>query len=76
MRFIKIIINLINHGVSIFRLDAIAYLWKQDGTKCINLQQTHLIIKLIRAVCNSNNKQAIVTETNLPEKENISYFGK
>ena len=76
MRFIKIIINLINHGVSIFRLDAIAYLWKQDGTKCINLQQTHLIIKLIRAVCNSINKQAIiVTETNLPEKENISYFG-
>ena len=76
MRFIKIIINLINHGVSIFRLDAIAYLWKQDGTKCINLKQTHMIIKLIRAVCNSINKQAIiVTETNLPEKENISYFG-
>ena len=77
IRFIKIIINLINHGVNIFRLDAIAYLWKESGTKCINLNQTHEIIKIIRIVCNSLNKSAIiVTETNLPENENISYFGK
>ena len=76
IRFIKIIINLINHGVNIFRLDAIAYLWKESGTKCINLKQTHEIIKILRIVCNSLNKSAIiVTETNLPEKENISYFG-
>jgi len=70
IRFIKIIINLINHGVSIFRLDAIAYLWKESGTKCINLKQTHEIIKILRIVCNSLNKSAIiVTETNLPENE-------
>ncbi len=76
IRFIKIIINLINHGVNIFRLDAIAYLWKESGTKCINLKQTHEIIKILRIVCNGLNKSAIiVTETNLPEKENISYFG-
>ncbi len=76
IRFIKIIINLINHGVNIFRLDAIAYLWKESGTKCINLKQTHEIIKILRIVCDSLNKPAIiVTETNLPEKENISYFG-
>ena len=76
IRFIKIIINLINHGVNIFRLDAIAYLWKESGTKCINLKQTHEIIKILRIVCNSLNKSAIiVTETNLPENENISYFG-
>ena len=67
---------MINHGVNIFRLDAIAYLWKESGTKCINLKQTHEIIKILRIVCNSLNKSAIiVTETNLPEKENISYFG-
>ena len=76
IRFIKIIINLVNHGVNIFRLDAIAYLWKESGTKCINLKQTHEIIKILRIVCNSLNKPAIiVTETNLPETENISYFG-
>ena len=77
LRFIKIMVNLINHGVTIFRLDAIAYLWKENGTACINLRETHEIIKLFRIVCNLLNVETIiVTETNLPEKENISYFGK
>ena len=77
LRFIKIMINLINHGVTIFRLDAIAYLWKESGTKCINLNKTHEIIKLLRVISGLLNTQTlIVTETNLPEKENLSYFGK
>ncbi len=77
LRFIKIMINLINHGVTIFRLDAIAYLWKESGTKCINLKQTHEIIKLLRIISSSLNIETIiVSETNLPEKENLSYFGK
>ena len=76
LRFIKIMINLVNHGVTIFRLDAIAYLWKKSGTKCINLRETHEIIKLLRIICSFLNVESIiVTETNLPEKENISYFG-
>ena len=76
IRFIKIMINLIKHGVTIFRLDAIAYLWKESGTKCINLTQTHEIVKILRIVSNSLNiKTLIVTETNLPEKENLSYLG-
>ena len=69
-------IHLIKNGVTIFRLDAIAYLWKKSGTKCINLKQTHEIVKVLRIVSNSLNiKTIIVTETNLPEKENLSYFG-
>ena len=76
IRFIKIMINLIKHGVTIFRLDAIAYLWKESGTKCINLTQTHEIVKILRIVSNSLNIETlIVTETNLPEKENLSYLG-
>ncbi len=76
LRFIKIIINLANNGVTIFRLDAIAYLWKKSGSKCVNLKETHEIIKLFRIVCNSlKSKPIIITETNLPEKENLSYFG-
>ena len=70
-------INLIDHGVTIFRLDAIAYLWKESGTKCINLEKTHEIIKLLRIISNLIKIHIlIVTETNLPEKENLSYFGK
>jgi sucrose phosphorylase len=76
IQFIKIMIHLINNGVTIFRLDAIAYLWKENGTQCVNLQQTHEIIKLFRDIINLLNVQTtIVTETNLPEKENLSYFG-
>ncbi len=77
IQFIKIMIHLINNGVTIFRLDAIAYLWKENGTKCINLKQTHEIIKLLRDITNLLNVQTtIITETNLPEKDNLSYFGK
>ncbi len=77
LRFIKIIINLANNGVTIFRLDAIAYLWKKSGSNCVNLKETHEIIRLFRIVCNSlKSKPIIITETNLPEKENLSYFGR
>ena len=76
LRFVKIMIHLINNGVTIFRLDAIAYLWKESATSCINLKQTHEIIKLLRIITNFINiKTIIITETNLPEKENLSYFG-
>ena len=77
LRFIKIMIHLVNNGVRIFRLDAIAYLWKKNRTNCINLKQTHQIVKLLRVITNILNIQtAIITETNLPERENLSYFGK
>ncbi len=70
-------IHLVNNGVTIFRLDAIAYLWKKNGTNCINLNQTHEIVKLFRLITNLLNVETIIiTETNLPEKENLSYFGK
>ncbi len=76
LRFVKIMIHLINNGVTIFRLDAIAYLWKESATSCINLKQTHEIIKLLRIINNLLNiKTIIITETNLPENENLSYFG-
>ena len=77
LRFIKIMVHLVSNGVTIFRLDAIAYLWKKNGTKCINLKQTHEIVKLLRLISNLLNVETIIiTETNLPEKENLSYFGK
>ena len=74
--FIKIIIDLIDKGVLILRLDAVGFLWKETSTECLNLPQTHSIIKILRNVVDSLNiKAKIVTETNLPRKENLSYFG-
>jgi glycosidase len=58
------------------RLDAIAYLWKEPGTSCINLPQTHRIIQLFRAVLDEVAPHVmLITETNVPHADNISYFG-
>lgn len=64
------------HGAQFLRLDAIAYLWKEDGSTCIHLPQTHTVIQLIRAVLNDLAPHVrLVTETNVPHGENIAYFG-
>src|SRR6266487_1887406 len=63
-------------GAQLIRLDAIAYLWKEIGTSCIHLPQTHRIIRLFRSVLDIIAPHVIlVTETNVPHRENISYFG-
>ena len=47
-----------------------------DGTTCLNLRQTHAIIQLIRYIADIYDEETvIVTETNLPNQENLSYFG-
>ena len=76
LEFLKIIKFYIKKNIKIFRLDAVAFLWKKQNTSCINLQETHHIIKLIRFVSTLIDKNAIlITETNIPSKENLSYFG-
>ena len=76
LEFLKIIKFYIKKNIKIFRLDAVAFLWKKQNTSCINLQETHYIIKLIRFVSTLIDKNAIlITETNIPSKENLSYFG-
>ena len=63
-------------GAQLIRLDAIAYLWKEIGTSCIHLPQTHRIIKLFRAVLDAVAPPVLlITETNVPHQDNISYFG-
>ncbi len=65
-----------SQGAEFIRLDAIAYLWKEIGTSCIHLLQTHKIVQLIRAILDEVAPQVILlTETNVPQTENLSYFG-
>lgn len=76
IKFIEIIILLLKNGVTVFRIDAVAFIWKKNGTSCVNLPETHEIVKLLRSIVSYLNPTAlIVTETNLPRKENLSYFG-
>jgi sucrose phosphorylase len=66
----------IQQGARIVRLDAIAYLWKEVGTSCIHLPETHAVVKLMRDVIDLVAPHVILlTETNVPHAENISYFG-
>lgn len=63
-------------GASMLRLDAIPYLWKELGTSCAHLPQTHEIIKLWRDLFDlAAPHMLVLTETNVPHKENVSYFG-
>ncbi len=77
LEFINLILTFASYGIKIFRLDAVAFIWKKSGTTCLNLTQTHEIIKLLRDIVDQLEKGIIiVTETNLPKQENLSYFGK
>ena len=77
LEFITLILKLSSYGIKIFRLDAVAFIWKETGTTCLNLPETHEIIKLLRDIVDQLDKNIIiVTETNLPKEENLSYFGK
>jgi sucrose phosphorylase len=73
---LDILLDYAQHGAQFIRLDAIAYLWKEVGTTCLHLPQTHAIIQLMRAVLNDSAPYVrFITETNVPHSDNISYFG-
>jgi len=77
LEIIDLLLFYIENGAEIIRLDAIAYLWKEVGTSSIHLPQTHHVVKLFRAVLDVVAPGVIlITETNVPHEENISYFGE
>ncbi len=76
LNIIRVLLFYVEKGAEIIRLDAIAYLWKEIGTPCIHLPQTHAVVKLFRAVFDAVAPGVlIITETNVPHEENVSYFG-
>jgi len=74
--FLDIFFFYISKGIKVIRLDAVAYIWKKKNTSCIHLPETHEIVKLFRTLVNYYAPDVtLITETNVPHKENISYFG-
>ncbi len=66
----------IANGVRIIRLDAVAFIWKEIGTSCIHLPRTHAIVRLMRLLADyCDERVVLLTETNVPNAENLSYFG-
>lgn len=76
LEIVDVLLSYVEKGAEIIRLDAIAYLWKEPGSTCIHLSQTHAVVKFFRAVLDIVAPQvALITETNVPHSDNISYFG-
>ena len=76
LAMVDVLLFYVAHGASMIRLDAIAYLWKTVGTSCIHLPQTHAVVRLFRDILDEVAPDvALITETNVPHAENVSYFG-
>ncbi|MCG8672238.1 MAG: sugar phosphorylase [Pseudomonadales bacterium] len=76
LTFVDIFLEYIYQGSRIVRLDAVTFLWKTLGTRCVHLPQTHEVVKLLRTIMDSvTNNGIVLTETNVPNEENRSYFG-
>ena len=77
LEFTRIIRLYLDRGVRIFRLDAVAFTWKRSGTTCINLPEAHDLVRLLRSLIEWVQPDAIIiTETNVPNIENLAYFGQ
>ncbi|NNC88743.1 MAG: sugar phosphorylase [Akkermansiaceae bacterium] len=75
--FLDLLLGYVARGARIIRLDAVAFLWKKPGTRCVHLPETHEVVKLMRDILKTVAPHVILlTETNVPHEENISYFGK
>ena len=77
LRVLDVLLFYIAKGASLIRLDAIAFIWKDLETPCVHLPKTHELIRLMREVMHAVAPEVIIiTETNVPHGENISYFGE
>lgn len=76
VRVIEILLLYARKGAVIIRLDAVTFLWANPGTSCANLEETHMIVKVFRDILDLVAPHvSIITETNIPHEDNISYFG-
>lgn len=76
LEMVDILLGYVERGARMIRLDAIAYLWKENGTSCIHLPQTHAVVKLLRDLVDALPANVLLlSETNVPHRENLSYFG-
>jgi glucosylglycerate phosphorylase len=76
LEIVKTLLFYAKKGAEIIRLDAVTYLWKEVGTTCVHHPKTHRVLQLFRSVMEEVAPHVVLlTETNVPHEENISYFG-
>ena len=76
LRVVEILLAYVRRGADLVRLDAVTYIWRELGTSCAHLRETHAVVQLFRAVLDvAAPSVVLITETNVPHADNISYFG-
>ncbi len=76
MRVVEILLAYVRRGADVLRLDAVTYIWRELGTSCAHLRETHALVQLFRAILDvAAPRVALITETNVPHEDNIGYFG-
>jgi sucrose phosphorylase len=76
LEIVDVLLFYVHHGAEFIRLDAIAYMWKEIGTTSLHLPPVHRLIQLFRSILDEVAPNVLlITETNVPHHENISYFG-
>ena len=75
-RVTSVLLYYVRRGADVIRLDAATYLWRELGTSSAHLPQTHALVQLFRAILDvAAPTVALITETNVPHADNVSYFG-
>ncbi|MHC4400995.1 MAG: alpha-amylase family glycosyl hydrolase [Planctomycetota bacterium] len=76
LEMLDVLLLYVKHGARAIRLDAIGFLWKEAGTTSMHLPQTHTAVKIMRDLLDDVAPGTVlITETNVPHEENVSYFG-
>ncbi len=76
LRILEVILRYVDRGARMIRLDAVGFLWKEEGSPSIHLPQTHRTLQFLRACLDQAHPGTLrLTETNVPHRENMSYLG-
>jgi sucrose phosphorylase len=77
LEMVDLLLSYIEHGAQVLRLDAVAYVWKESGTPCVHLAQTHALVRILRLATRAAAPWVrLITETNVPHEEGLAYLGE
>ncbi len=75
LEYLRLLVRYVECGAFWIRLDAIAFIWKEANTTCLHMDEVHKIVRVLnRCLKLIKSSGVLITETNVPEKENLSYL--
>lgn len=70
------LLEYVKHGANLIRFDAVGFIWKELGTSSLHHPNAHAVVRFMHEVLRLAAPWVqLITETNVPHIENISYFG-